>query len=77
MKPMFMTWPADKYTLCGYSAPVLGEARMKYPLLREGFAHRMYFAGEWTSLLFPGYMEGGLHSRATLAQRRARKVNLV
>jgi monoamine oxidase len=76
-RSMFMNWPADKYTLCGYSAPGLGEVTTKYPLLREGFADRMYFAGEYTSLLFPGYMEGGLHSGATLAKRLARKVNLV
>lgn len=44
---------------------------------REGFADRMYFTGEYTSLLFPGYMEGGLDSGATLAKRLARKVNLV
>jgi hypothetical protein len=30
-----------------------------------------------SSLLFPGYMEGGLHSGATLAKRLARKSNLV
>ena len=74
---MFMNWPADKYALCGYSSPGLGEVTAKHPLLREGFLDRMYFAGEHSSLLFPGYMEGGLHSGATLAKRLARKVNLV
>jgi monoamine oxidase len=76
-RSMFMNWPADKYTLCGYTTPAVGEVTTKYPLLREGFADRMYFAGEYTSLLFPGYMEGGLHSGATLAKRLAQKVNLV
>jgi monoamine oxidase len=76
-RSMFMNWPADKYTLCGYTSPGLGEVTTKYPLLSEGFAERMFFAGEYTSLFFPGYMEGGLHSGAVLAKRLARKVNLV
>ncbi len=76
-RSIFMNWPADKYTLCGYTTPALGEVTTKYPLLREGFSDRMFFAGEYTSLLFPGYMEGGLHSGATLAKTLAQKVNLV
>lgn len=74
---MFMNWPADKWTLCGYSNPGLGEVTTKYPLLREGLAGRLHFAGEYTSLLFPGYMEGGLNSGATLAKRLAHKSNLI
>jgi len=76
-KGMFMGWPEDKWTRCGYSDPVLGQVTEIYPNLRNGFQERLQFAGEYTSLLFAGYMEGGLHSGAKLAGKLAQKLNLV
>lgn len=73
---MFMGWPNEKWTQCGYSAPSIGEVTSVYPRLDKGFEDRLFFAGEYTSLLFTGYMEGGLHSGAVLAKRLARNLNL-
>jgi monoamine oxidase len=73
---MFMGWPSEKWTRCGYTAPSTGEVTSVYPLLAQGFEDRLFFAGEYSSLLFTGYMEGGLHSGAVLAKRLAGKLNL-
>lgn len=75
-KTMFMGWPQEKWTLCGYSCPGLGEVTSVYPNLDAGFQDRLYFAGEYTSLLFGGYMEGALHSGAKLARKLAAKLSL-
>ncbi|MDF2810220.1 MAG: puo [Microvirga sp.] len=70
-KTMFMGWPNEKWTQCGYCSPGLGEVTSIYPNLEKGFDNRLFFAGEYTSLLFTGYMEGGLHSGAKLAKKLA------
>lgn len=75
-KTMFMGWPKEKWTLCGYSCPAPGEVTTVYPNLDAGFQDRLFFAGEYTSLLFGGYMEGALHSGAGLARKLAGKLNL-
>lgn len=75
-KGMFMGWPREKWTRCGYSCPAPGEVTGIYPHLRAGFQDRLFFAGEYSSLLFTGYMEGGLHSGAELAHRLAASLNL-
>lgn len=75
-KAMFMGWPNEKWTRCGYSAPAPGQVIGVHPHLRTGFRDRLFFAGEYTSLLFGGYMEGGLHSGAQLAARLAADLNL-
>jgi monoamine oxidase len=75
-KTMFMGWPEEKWTQCGYSCPGLGEVTSVYPNLDAGFQDRLFFAGEYTSLLFTGYMEGALHSGAKLAGKLAGKLNL-
>jgi monoamine oxidase len=75
-KTMFMGWPEEKWTLCGYSAPTVGQVTTVYPNLAAGFRDRLFFAGEHTSLLFTGYMEGGLNSGARLATKLARKLGL-
>jgi len=75
-KTMFMGWPEEKWTQCGYSCPGLGEVTAIYPNLDAGFQDRLFFAGEYTSLLFGGYMEGALHSGARLARKLAGKLNL-
>jgi len=73
---MFMGWPEDRWTACGYTSPRLGEVTKIYPRLEQGIAEKLYFAGEYSSLLFTGYMEGGLHSGDTLAKRLAQKLSL-
>ena len=73
---MLMGWPSEKWTRCGYTPPSPGEVTSVYPLLAQGFEDRLFFAGEYSSLLFTGYMEGGLHSGAVLAKRLAGKLNL-
>jgi monoamine oxidase len=75
-KTMFMGWPEEKWTLCGYSTATVGQVTTIYPNLAAGFRDRLFFAGEHTSLLFTGYMEGGLNSGARLAQKLARKLGL-
>lgn len=75
-KTMFMGWPNETWTQCGYSAPGLGQVTSVYPNLDRGFENQLLFAGEYTSLLFPGYMEGGLHSGAKLARRLAVSLGL-
>lgn len=73
---MFMGWPEDRWTACGYTSPSLGEVTRIYPLLEQGVDDRLYFAGEYSSLQFTGFMEGGLHSGAALAKRLSQKLNL-
>lgn len=73
---MFMGWPEDPWTRCGYTSPNLGEVTGIYPRLDQGIADRLFFAGEYSSLLFTGFMEGGLHSGAVLAKRLAQQLNL-
>ncbi|WP_026319065.1 flavin monoamine oxidase family protein [Amorphus coralli] len=75
-RTMFMGWPNEKWTQCGYSCPAVGEVTSIYPNLEAGFENRLFFAGEYTSLLFTGYMEGALHSGARLARKLAGRFNL-
>ena len=74
---LFMAWPEDRWTACGYTSPSLGEVTGVYPRLEAGIDSKLFFAGEYSSLLFTGYMEGGLHSGATLAKRLAGGLNLL
>lgn len=74
---LFMAWPEERWTACGYTSPRLGEVTRIYPRLEEGFGGRLFFAGEYASLLFTGFMEGGLHSGAQLAKRLAQRLNLL
>lgn len=74
---LFMAWPEDRWTRCGYTSPTLGQVTSLYPRLDQGFQDRIYFAGEYTSLLFTGFMEGGLHSGAQVARKLATTWNLV
>ena len=76
-RQMFCVWPEDRWTRCGYSAPALGEVTRVFPRLEQGWQGKLFFAGEYTSPGFYGYMEGGLHSGAVLARRLARQLNLL
>ena len=75
-KGLFVGWPREKWTLCGYSSPALGEVTTVYPNYEKPFGGRMYFAGEHTSLAFRGFMEGALNSGAVVAGKIAKAVNL-
>ena len=75
-KQLFMAWPEERWTACGYSCPSLGQVTSIYPRLEEGIQNKLFFAGEYASLLFTGYMEGALHSGAVLAGRIAKRLNL-
>lgn len=74
---LFMAWPEEPWTGCGYSNPEIGEVTTIYPKLDQGIGGKLFFAGEYTSLLFTGFMEGGLHSGATLAKRLASQWSLL
>lgn len=73
---MFMTWPLERWTECGYTSPAVGEVTSIYPKLDRGVEGKLFFAGEYTSLLFTGFMEGGLHSGAKLGQKLATRLRL-
>lgn len=74
---IFCVWPKERWTRCGYSAPAPGEVTRVFPLLERGWQDKLFFAGEYSSPGFYGYMEGGLHSGAVLARRLARQLNLL
>jgi monoamine oxidase len=70
----FMDWPADPWTMAGYSFAAPGEITRIGKILYEGLGGgRLHFAGEHTSYRFVGYMEGALDSGASLARRIARR----
>lgn len=70
-----MDWIADPWALAGYSFPAPGQVTTIGPILRSGLG-RLHFAGEHCCYQFVGYMEGALHSGATLAQRLAKRDGL-
>jgi monoamine oxidase len=74
---IFCGWPTERYTRCGYSAPSLGQVTRVFPRLQGGLQEKLFFAGEYTSPGFNGYMEGGLNSGAVLAGRLSRQFNLL
>ena len=74
---IFCGWPNERWTRCGYSAPSPGQVSRVHPLLQRGWQEKLFFAGEYASLGFYGYMEGGLNSGAVLARRLARQFSPV
>lgn len=76
-RQIFCGWPEERWTRCGYSAPSPGQVTRVSPNLRRGWRDKLFFAGEYTSPGFYGYMEGGLNSGAVLAGRLARQFNLL
>jgi monoamine oxidase len=73
---VFCGWPTERYTRCGYSAPSQGQVTRVFPRLESGWQDKLFFAGEYSSPGFYGYMEGGLNSGAVLARRLARQFSL-
>ena len=76
-RQIFCGWPEERWTRCGYSAPSPGQVTRVSPNLQRGWRDKLFFAGEYTSPGFYGYMEGGLNSGAVLAGRLARQFNLL
>jgi monoamine oxidase len=74
---IFCLWPNERWSRCGYSAPGVGQVCKVLPRLEGGWQDKLFFAGEYSSPGFYGYMEGGRHSGAVLAGRLARRFNLV
>lgn len=72
VKGQMMDWIGDPWTRAGYSFPAPGEVTTIGPLLRKGLG-RLHFAGEHCCYQFVGYMEGALHSGASLAKRLAKR----
>jgi hypothetical protein len=50
---------------------------MVFLRLEDGWQDKLFFADEYSSPGFYGYMEGGLNSWSVLAGRLARRFNLV
>lgn len=76
VKGYFADWPSDPWSQAGYSAPAPGQIITLGPILYGGLG-RLHFCGEHTSFAFQGYMEGGLHSGASLAKRIALRDKVV
>jgi len=74
---IFCLWPNERWSRCGCSAPGVGQVAKVLPRLEGGWQDKLFFAGEYSSPGFYGYMEGGLHSGAVLAGHLARRFNLV
>ena len=71
VRGLFMDWPATPWTRAGYSFPAPGQVTTVGPLLQEGIAGRLHFAGEHACYKFAGFMEGALASGVTVARRLA------
>jgi monoamine oxidase len=67
----FMDWPAVPWTRASYSFAAPGEVTTLGPILHQGIAGRLHFAGEHACYKFAGYMEGALHSGVAIARRLA------
>jgi monoamine oxidase len=59
---VFMDWPNDRWTRCGYSCPTVGQVTGAAQQLAGMYAGRLAFAGEHTVMAMFGYMEGALQS---------------
>lgn len=73
VRSRFMDWPSDPLVQGGYSFPGPGQVTTVGPLLREGVAGRLHFAGEHCCYAFVGYMEGALQSGLQVAKRLAQR----
>jgi monoamine oxidase len=67
----FMDWPAVPWTMASYSFAAPGEVTTMGPILHQGIAGRLHFAGEHACYKFAGYMEGALQSGIAVARRMA------
>jgi len=72
VRSRWMEWPADPWTLAGYSMMAPGQVTTAAPRLRAGLG-RLHFAGEHCSTAFAGYMEGALESGVAVARRIAKR----
>jgi monoamine oxidase len=66
---VFIDWPDDPWTGCGYSCAAPAQVTTAGPLLAQLYAGRLAFAGEHTVMAMFGYMEGALESGLIAAYR--------
>src|SRR5262249_10508202 len=66
---IFMSWPTDKWTGCGYSCPAPTQVTGAAKNLAGMWSGRVAFAGEHTVMAMFGYMEGALESGLLAAGR--------
>lgn len=71
-KVRFMGWSDDQWAGGAYSAFAPGEVTRIGPALHKGVGN-LHFAGEHCSFAFMGYMEGALHSGASIARKLAER----
>ena len=65
----FLDWPRMPWSMTGFSCPHPGQVTTLGPVLASPYYGRLFFAGEYASPDFFGYMEGALQS-GTLAALR-------
>ncbi len=65
----FLDWPRMPWTMTGFSCPRPGEVTTLGPVLARPYYGRLFFAGEYASPDFFGYMEGALQSGLFAALR--------
>lgn len=70
----YMDWPKDPWTGASYSFPAPGQVTTVGPLMAQAhMGGRLHLAGEHTCYKFVGYMEGGLSSGVSVANRLAKR----
>lgn len=73
LRSLYLNWPSDPWTQCGYAFPKPGEVTTSGPILHDGL-NRLHFAGEYASYAFIGYMEGALASGVRVARQIAGEI---
>ncbi|HXW08116.1 MAG TPA: FAD-dependent oxidoreductase [Vicinamibacterales bacterium] len=76
VRARFMDWPGDPWVKASYSFPAPGQVTTQGPTFRQGLG-RLHFAGEYCAYAFMGYMEGALHSGASVARRIAERDGVI
>jgi monoamine oxidase len=68
----YMDWPKDPWVMASYSFPAPGQVTTVGPMMAKPHAGgKLHLAGEHTCYKFVGYMEGGLSSGVSIAERLA------
>jgi monoamine oxidase len=69
VNPEFVRWPTMTYIGMGYSCPGIREVTTKQRQFSSPIGGRIYFAGEYVSPAWFGFMEGALQTGVAAAQR--------
>lgn len=73
IRSIYLDWPAEPHIRGGFGAPAPCQTTTLLPALREP-PGPVYFAGDWCSPAFMGYMEGALESAEHAASVLVRHV---